>query len=147
MGAQFGATMAGDAKFLYSGLRVRRLEPSLTFYRKLGFRVTARGTMQHGGVWVHMRYPGSAHELELNFYPKGNEFFEPFRTGTEFDHFGFYAKDPVAWKRSALRAGGTLAAEFVDGKSRLVYIRDPDGNWIEAFGPATPRPRRRKAKA
>jgi catechol 2,3-dioxygenase-like lactoylglutathione lyase family enzyme len=138
--------MAGQDKFLYSGLRVRRMAPALDFYRKLGFRVVAKGAMQHGGEWVHLRYPGSYHRLELNYYPKGNRFYEPFRTGTEFDHFGFYAPDPMAWKRRTLRAGAKLAAEFVDGKSRLVYVRDPDGNWLEAFGPANP-PRRRKRTA
>ncbi|HEV8050315.1 MAG TPA: VOC family protein [Thermoplasmata archaeon] len=137
--------MAGDAQFLYSGLRVRRMAPALAFYRKLGFRLLGKGTMEHGGEYVHLRFPGSWHRLELNFYPKGNRFFEPFRTGSEFDHFGFRAKDPEAWKRRALRAGGTLAAEFVEGTTRLVYIRDPDGNWIEAFGPAHPRRRRKRA--
>ncbi|HKV90138.1 MAG TPA: VOC family protein [Thermoplasmata archaeon] len=137
--------MADEAKFLYTGLRVRDLETSLAFYRKLGFRIRSRGTMGHGGVWVHLRYPGSYHRLELNYYPKTNRFFEPLRSGTEFDHFGFYAKDPVAWKRKVLRAGGKLAVEFVDGSSRLVYLRDPDGNWLEAFGPAKPRRRKRKS--
>jgi catechol 2,3-dioxygenase-like lactoylglutathione lyase family enzyme len=138
--------MTVEAQFLYSGLRVRRLEKSLSFYRKLGFRIADRGAMQHGGQWVHLLYPGSVHRVELNFYPKGNRFFEPFRVGTEFDHFGFYAPDPLRWKRRALRAGGKLAAEFVEGKHRLVYVRDPDGNWLEAFGPVKPR-RRRRAKA
>jgi catechol 2,3-dioxygenase-like lactoylglutathione lyase family enzyme len=139
--------MGGEAKFLYSGLRVRRMAKSLDFYRKFGFRIVARGTMGHGGEWVHLRYPGSHHRVELNFYPKSNRFYEPIRVGTEFDHFGFYAPDPLAWKKKALRAGGKLAVEFVDGKHRLVYIRDPDGNWLEAFGPAEPRKPRRKAAA
>ncbi|MCI4326707.1 MAG: VOC family protein [Thermoplasmata archaeon] len=136
--------MSADVKFYYAGLRVRRMEPSLAFYRKLGFRIEARGTMGHGGEWAHLRFPGSPQRLELNFYPKGNEFYEPFKVGTQFDHLGFFAKDPLAWKRTALRAGAKPAAEFVDGKSRLVYVQDPDGNWIEAFGPATP-PKRRKS--
>jgi catechol 2,3-dioxygenase-like lactoylglutathione lyase family enzyme len=129
-------------RFLYSGLRVRDLDRSLRFYRRFGFRVVDRGKMQHGGSWVHLRYPGSTHRLELNYYPRGNRYFEPVRRGTEFDHFGFYAPDPLAWKRSALRAGGRLAEEFVEGAYRLVYVRDPDGNWLEAFGPAAPRRRR-----
>jgi catechol 2,3-dioxygenase-like lactoylglutathione lyase family enzyme len=100
--------------------------------------------MEHGGKWVHLVYPHSRHRLELNYYPKANRFWEPFRAGTEFDHFGFYAPDIQAWRRTALKAGGKLAAEFVEGRFRLVYVRDPDGNWIEAFGPAVlRRPRRR----
>jgi catechol 2,3-dioxygenase-like lactoylglutathione lyase family enzyme len=136
--------MSDEAKFLYSGLRVQNVARSLGFYQKLGFRVRNRGTMGHGGVWIHLRYPGSHHRIELNFYPKSNRFYEPFKFGTQFDHFGFYARNPEAWKRKALRAGGKLAEEFVEGNQRLVYIRDPDGNWLEAFGPAKPRRRRRK---
>jgi catechol 2,3-dioxygenase-like lactoylglutathione lyase family enzyme len=137
--------MVGGAKFLYSGIRVRQMAKSLAFYKKMGFRVVAKGTMAHGGEWLHMRYPGSVHRVELNFYPKGNRFYEPQRDGTQFDHFGFYSPDPAAWKRKALKAGGKLAVEFVEGKTRLVYVRDPDGNWLEAFGPA--KPRRRRAAA
>jgi catechol 2,3-dioxygenase-like lactoylglutathione lyase family enzyme len=139
--------MSAKVKFLYSGIRVRAVEPSLAFYQKLGFKVYARGTMAHGGVWIHLRFPGSYHRLELNYYPKGNRFYETFREGTQFDHFGFFAPDVLAWKKKALSAGGKLADEFVDGSSRIVYVKDPDGNWIEAFGPAKPRRPRRKAAA
>ena len=131
-------------RFLYSGIRVRDLERSLRFYRALGFRVRARGRMEHGGVWVHLRFPGSHHRLELNYYPRGNRFYAPWRAGTEFDHFGFYARDVAGWRRRAERAGGKVVADFVEGRSRLVYVSDPDGVWLEAFGPARPRrPRRR----
>ncbi len=136
--------MAETVQFLYSGLRVRDLARSLRFYRAMSFRIKARGKMGHGGLWVHLVYPGSRHRLELNYYPPHNRFYEPMRRGTEFDHLGFYAPDPLAWKRKALRAGGKLVEEFVDGKSRLVYVADPDGNWLEAFGPAVA-PRRRRA--
>jgi catechol 2,3-dioxygenase-like lactoylglutathione lyase family enzyme len=130
-------------RFLYSGVRVRDLDRSLRFYRRFGFRVVARGTMGHGGRWVHLVYPGARHRLELNFYPRGTRFYEPYRRGTEFDHFGFYATDVPAFERAARRAGATRAAEFVDGATRIVYYRDPDGLWIECFGPARPRRRRR----
>lgn len=98
--------------------------------------------MQHGGIWVHLGYPGSRHEVELNFYPRGNRYYEPIHRGNQFDHFGFYARDVGAWLRRALRAGGRLVDDFVDGRSRLVYVEDPDGVCLEAFGPARP-PRRR----
>jgi catechol 2,3-dioxygenase-like lactoylglutathione lyase family enzyme len=139
--------MPAPPRFLYSGLRVRDLERSLAFYRKFGFRIQARGTMEHGGRWVHLVYPRSRHRLELNYYPKSNRFWEPFRNGSEFDHFGFYAPDLPGWVRTALRAGGRIVADFTEGKTRLVYIRDPDGNWIEAFGPSVAPRRRRKRKS
>jgi len=135
-------------RFLYSGIRVRDLDRSLEFYRSLGFRVHARGRMGHGGEWVHLVFPGSRHRLELNYYPKGNRFYKPFRPGSEFDHFGFHSSDVVGWKRAAMRAGGKVVADFVDGTSRLVYVKDPNGVWLEVFGPtrSPPRaPRRRKS--
>ncbi|HXY12067.1 MAG TPA: VOC family protein [Thermoplasmata archaeon] len=130
-------------RFLYSGIRVRDVDRSLRFYRSLGFRVVARGHMAHGGEWVHLVFPGSRHRIELNFYPRKNRFYEPFRKGTEFDHFGFYSPNVEAWRRRAVRAGGTVAEDFIDGKNRLVYVNDPDGVCLEVFGPVTPLRRRR----
>ncbi|MCI4363687.1 MAG: VOC family protein, partial [Thermoplasmata archaeon] len=132
--------------FLYSGLRVRHLARSTRFYERLGFKRVSGGKMEHGGIWVHFRYPGTVHELELNYYPKGNRFYEGFRRGTEFDHLGFYAPDMDAWMRLVKRAGAKVVAEFREGKQRLIYVQDPDGNWVEAFGPATPHPKRKKKK-
>lgn len=138
--------MAKPVRFLYSGIRVRSLETSLGFYRRLGFRVVARGTMEHGGRWVHLRFPRSRHRLEFNFYPKGTRYYEPFRgPGTEFDHLGFLAPDVAGWLRKVTRAGGRLELDFTEGRTRIVYLRDPNGIWLEAFGPARPRPRRRRA--
>jgi catechol 2,3-dioxygenase-like lactoylglutathione lyase family enzyme len=135
-------------RFLYSGIRVRSLDRSLDFYRSLGFRVYARGRMAHGGEWVHLVFPGSRHRLELNYYPKENRFYEPFRPGSEFDHFGFHSPDVAGWKRAATRAGGKVVADFVDGTSRLVYVNDPDGVCLEVFGPArAPRRSSRRKKA
>jgi catechol 2,3-dioxygenase-like lactoylglutathione lyase family enzyme len=138
--------MALPARFLYSGIRVQKLERAVAFYRKMGFRVESKGTMGHGGQWVHLQFPGSRHLLELNYYPPGNPYFEPPRSGTEFDHFGFYTTDVAGWLRRGLRAGATLAADFTDGKSRLIYLADPDGIELEFFGPVHP-PRRRRPRA
>jgi len=104
--------------------------------------------MGHGGKWVHLVFPGSRHRVELNFYPRGNRFYEPFRPGTEFDHFGFVVSDVERWHRRALRAGGKTVADFVDGKYRLVYVNDPNGVCIEAFGPSkVPRGRTRSSSS
>lgn len=126
-------------RFLYTGIRVRNLVRSLAFYRRFGFRVVAKGTMAHGGKWVHLAYPGSRHRLELNYYPPGNRFYEPWRPGSEFDHFGFYAPDLKQWEKVARRAGARKKLEFVEGSTRIVYFLDPNGVWLEAFGPAGPR--------
>jgi catechol 2,3-dioxygenase-like lactoylglutathione lyase family enzyme len=122
-------------EFVYSGLRVRNLPRSLRFYRKLGFRIHKRGRMEHGGLWVHLAFPGAAQRLELNFYPASNRFFEPIRKGTEFDHFGFRVSDVEAWEKELRRRKFTIVARVRETHENLVYIRDPDGNWVEFFGP------------
>jgi catechol 2,3-dioxygenase-like lactoylglutathione lyase family enzyme len=123
-------------EFVYSGLRVRDLERSLRFYRRLGFRVHRRGTMEHGGRWVHLAFPGAAQRVELNYYPRSSRFYEPPRRGTEFDHFGFRVSDVEAWERVLRRRRFRVVARIRETGENLVYIRDPDGNWIEFFGPA-----------
>ncbi|HYT17510.1 MAG TPA: VOC family protein [Thermoplasmata archaeon] len=81
-------------KYFYAGIRVRDLERSLQFYRKvMGMRVTRRGKISHGGVWVELRNPGSPQRLELNWYPTNSKFFAPYRKGEELDHLAFRVTD------------------------------------------------------
>ena len=122
-------------EFVYAGLRVRNLDRSLRFYRRLGFRVHRRGRMGHGGQWVHLAFPGAAQRVELNFYPPGNPYHEPIRRGTEFDHFGFRVSDVEAWEAQLRRRKFPIVARIRERYENLVYTRDPDGNWIEFFGP------------
>ncbi len=121
---------------VYFGIRVKSLKRSLQFYtRVLGMRVVHKGTMRHGGVFVHLKKPGSTQRLELNYYPPGNRFYEKYRPGTEMDHIGFWAKD-VDRAYAKLRSKGArkAVAPFWNGKERLAYVKDPDGIWIELFG-------------
>jgi catechol 2,3-dioxygenase-like lactoylglutathione lyase family enzyme len=76
--------------------------------------------------------------LELNYYPKGNRFYEPYRPGSELDHLGFAVDDVDGWVNKAKRLGGKIAADFRETAERLAYIRDPDGVWLEFFGAAPP---------
>jgi catechol 2,3-dioxygenase-like lactoylglutathione lyase family enzyme len=122
-------------EFVYAGIRVRDLARSLAFYRRLGFRVHARGTMGHGGQWIHLSFPGAAQRVELNYYPPGNPFHETYRRGTEFDHFGFRVSDVEAWEAELRRRRFPIMARIREPRENIVYTRDPDGNWLEFFGP------------
>ena len=122
-------------EFVYAGIRVRNLARSLRFYRALGFRVHRRGRMGHGGTWVHLRFPGAAQRVELNYYPRGNRYYEPIRKGTEFDHFGFRVSNVEAWERALRRNKLPIVARIREPHENIVYTRDPDGNWVEFFGP------------
>jgi catechol 2,3-dioxygenase-like lactoylglutathione lyase family enzyme len=131
-------TMRDQVRFVYSGIRVRNLERSVQFYGRLGFRVFKQGWFSHGGQWVHLVFPGSPHRLELNYYPKGTAFYEPMRSGEEFDHFGFFVSDPRRWLRSVIKAGAKPVIGFVDGPAQLLFVKDPDGVVLGACGPSTP---------
>ncbi len=122
-------------KLVYAGVRVRDLDRSLAFYKGLGMKVVQRGTMEHGGVYVHMKSPGSPQVLELNFYPKGNRFHEPYRKGSELDHLGFWVRDVDACLAFVRGLGATDVVEpWTEGRYRLAFVEDPDGICIELLG-------------
>jgi catechol 2,3-dioxygenase-like lactoylglutathione lyase family enzyme len=125
-------------KLYYSGIEVRDLRRSLRFYRSLGLKVIRRGTMGHGGKWVHLMDPSSKQRLELNWYPKGSRFYEEYRNGSELDHIGFIVDDAVKWFKLLVKRGAKPAAEpFGDELETLAYVTDPDGVWIELIGPGS----------
>lgn len=119
-------------KFYYAGIRVRNLGRSLAFYREaLGMKAVAEGTMPHGGKYVHLKTPGSAQRLELNWYPPGSRFSTRYRAGEELDHLAFVVPDVKAAYRRLLKKGARPAVSPKDSKGTEVYVKDPDGIWIE----------------
>ena len=126
-----GQTM--KAKLKYTGIRVRDLEASVEFYTKvLGMTVLARDSIEATkGVVVDLGSEGSAHPLELNYYAEGSPFARPFAPGEELDHLGFKVADLDQAVEEAASAGYPVVQEVRTGTSRWVYLRDPNGIWIE----------------
>lgn len=123
------------SRFYYAGIRVRDLKRSLAFYTKaLGMKVVARGKMPHGGKYVQLVTPGSRMRLELNWYPKGTRFYVPYRRGEEMDHLAFIVDDVRAAYRSLRRMGAGSAVDPERSVGTEVYVKDPDGIWIELLG-------------
>jgi catechol 2,3-dioxygenase-like lactoylglutathione lyase family enzyme len=129
---------------LYTGLRVRNLERSLRFYRSLGFRQTLRMRTSIGQA-AQLEHPRGRFTIELNQFRPGTKGYEPYRKGSEMDHFGFWVDDVDVWVRKLCRVGGKVkwAAEdcpivipprpWFNGRAAMVA--DPDGIWIELMGP------------
>ena len=123
-------------RLYYSGIEVRELRRSLKFYCSLGLKISHRGTMAHGGKYVHMKDPSSGQRLELNWYPKRSRFYHKYKNGSELDHIGFIVDDAEKWFKLLVRRGARPAARpFGDESETLAYVKDPDGIWIELIGP------------
>ncbi len=122
-------------KLAYAGVRVRDLDRSLAFYKGLGMKVAGRGTMEHGGTYVHLKSPGSSQVLELNYYPRRNRFYEPYRKGSELDHLGFWVEDVDGCLEFMKGLGATpLIEPWTEGRFQLGFVEDPDGICIELLG-------------
>ena len=123
-------------KLLYAGIRVRDLETSIRFYRKvMGMKISRRGTMSHGGVWVELQSPGSPQRLELNWYPPGSKFHTPYRRGEELDHLAFRVTDvDRAFEELTAKGAHAEVEPFRESRYAFAFVSDPDGIWIELLG-------------
>ena len=138
------AISPGTARPLYTGLRVRNVGRSVRFYRVLGFRPTFWGRTSLG-EFAQLEHPVHRFTIELNRFRPGTWQYEPYRRGSEMDHFGFWVDDVDAWVRRLLRVGGrTKVRPFETAiiipprpefAGRAAYLADPDGIWIELMGP------------
>jgi catechol 2,3-dioxygenase-like lactoylglutathione lyase family enzyme len=118
-------------KFYYTGIRVKDLKRSLRFYKGIGMKVVHQGTMPHGGKFVQLRGRGSKQTLELNWYPPGSRFYTDFAAGEELDHLAFVVKDVKRAYGELLKLGAAPAVSPSQSKGTEVYVKDPDGIWIE----------------
>jgi lactoylglutathione lyase len=115
----------------YTGLRVRDLERSVRFYTEgLGLRRGSQGRMSAGGVWQELIDPTSRAVLELNYYPGD----PPYHEGDELDHLGFRVDDLDATVARLVTLGARVRIPaFREGTTRLAFLSDPDGVWIELY--------------
>jgi lactoylglutathione lyase len=130
----------------YFGIRVTDLERSVAFYtRCFGLEEVARGGLdvavpadnpeRVAGRAVLLRDPLTGCKLELNYYPEGSRFAQPYEVGEGLDHLCFRVED-MDGTLKVLEAEGVrpiaLPSEVADGVS-IAYVRDPNGIWIELW--------------
>ena len=121
-------------RFEYTGIRVRDLNRSLSFYRDgLGLRELSRGPVaESGGEVALLECPASGRRLELNAYPSDDRFAPPYREGDELDHLAFAVADVFSATDHLRRLGATVKVEPPGaGKIPTAFVLDPDGIWIE----------------
>lgn len=112
------------------------IERSLKFYTGLlGMKVLSRQKIEAAnGEVVSLSCTEGGPELELNFYEKGSRFDVPYEPGEGLDHLAFSVEDMDGAIKEAAGAGHPVVLEIAGKTSRWVYIKDPDGNYIELVG-------------
>ncbi len=128
-------------KLTYFGIQVRDMDRSLRFYCDvLGMQLARRQPVpETDGEWAELRSSGSEQMLELNWYPEGSTFFKgPYRSGNELDHIAFECEDVERAYHELLAKGARPGhPPFMEGRTLLAYVQDPDGIWIELCAPAS----------
>ncbi len=128
-------------KFIYTGIHVSDLDRSIRFYTKelkmkLLFSAEIKET---GGKVAWLKSEGSSQVLELNWYPEGYKY----GGSSGLDHLAYQVDDAdEAYARLSRTKRGEIAP-FDEGRWRLAYVQDPDGNWIEMGSRMTKGRRRR----
>jgi catechol 2,3-dioxygenase-like lactoylglutathione lyase family enzyme len=124
----------------YVGIRVTNLERSLRFYTEIfGLKEVARGdnTTSGKGPYILLRDDFSGQKLELNFYLPGTRFATPFEPGEGLDHISFRVEDVGGFVAALHRLGIEDAPgspnHVTSNGNKIVYVKDPDGNWIEIY--------------
>jgi catechol 2,3-dioxygenase-like lactoylglutathione lyase family enzyme len=97
----------------------------------MGMKIVGKGTMPHGGKYVHLRSPKFQQKLELNWYPEHSRFYTEYREGDELDHLAFKVEDAKKAFEVLVKNGVEVAVNPSESIGTEIYVKDPDGIWIE----------------
>jgi len=122
-------------RFVCTDLRVADLSRSVRFYALLGLGRLARYRMQDGTRIAWMRDRSTGQVLELFQLSTRSPLYEPFRRSIERSHALIFTQPDLNGLLARLRrVGARVVLEFTEGKTRIVFLRDPDGAWVEIIG-------------
>ena len=118
-------------KILHTCLNVANLDRSIEFYRnQIGLRFVRRREVKQNHAEIAFLEDEDGATLELTHWRDKKELKE----GDNFDHIAF-AADDVSATVEALKAHGVVIAmepySLEGSTSRIAFIKDPDGNWLE----------------
>ena len=132
-----------SARFVHTCIRVRDLDRSTEFYRRLGFE--HRGQLNFDSAFnVYMGLPGDGDVLELTVNVGRTE---PYELGEGYNHMALVVDDLDALlaqvkphgiepERAPYGVGGTESRE----EYRICFVTDPDGYRIELIDKDFPTP-------
>lgn len=118
-------------RILHTCLNVSDIDRSIDFYSKqLGLKLTSRREVKQNNAEIAFLKDESGAAIELTHWRDKKSLTD----GDNFDHIAF-GLDDVATAVEQLRGRGvTIAMEpfsLQGSSSKIAFIKDPDGNWLE----------------
>ncbi len=118
-------------RFLHTRIRVRDLDASIAFYRKLGYELTEFKDSPQGNRLAFLGLPGNEVFLELCHSPE--------YTATcpeDLMHTALGVPDIVSYCSSVEAAGIEIwpsgwREKFTTGGRKMAFVTDPDGYEVE----------------
>jgi lactoylglutathione lyase len=118
-------------RILHTCLNVADLDRSINFYSKqLGLKLTRRREIKQNNAEIAFLEDQKGGAIELTHWRDKSSVKE----GDNFDHIAFEVDD-VTIAVNRLRGSGVAIAmepfSLQGSSSKIAFIKDPDGNWLE----------------
>lgn len=118
-------------RILHTCLNVSDLDRSIKFYTsQLGLRLISRREIKQNNAEIAFLSDESGGAIELTHWRDKKILNE----GDNFDHIAFGVDDVVAAVGQLKARGVAIAMEpfsLQGAASKIAFIKDPDGNWLE----------------
>jgi len=122
-------------KILHTCLNVSDLDRSISFYTSnLHLNLTGRREIKQNNAVIAFLKDESGNAIELTHW-RDKKIVE----GDNFDHLAFEVEDVQSAVETLRKNGVTIAMEpysLQGSTSRIAFVKDPDGNWLELIQPA-----------
>jgi len=118
-------------KILHTCLNVSDINRSVEFYtNELGLKLTGRREVKQNNAEIVFLKDESGAAIELTHWRDKKGLTE----GDNFDHIAFEVEDVRSVIEHLRGRGVAIAMEpfsLQDSSSKIAFIKDPDGNWLE----------------
>jgi len=117
-------------KIAHTCLNVTNLDRSINFYSKqMGLNFVSRREIKQNNAEIAFLKDESGNALELTHWRD-----KKIAEGDNFDHIAFEVNDIGGTIETLRKNGVTIAMEpysLQGSTSRIAFVKDPDGNWLE----------------
>ena len=118
-------------KILHTCLNVSDINRSVEFYtQEIGLKLTSRREVKQNNAEIAFLKDENGTAIELTHWRDKKGLTE----GDNFDHIAFGVQDLQSTVEQLRRRGVTIAMEpfsLQGSSSKIAFIKDPDGNWLE----------------